>query len=307
MCTIFESDQEILESSEEEMAQHVPHLAQQIQHVQLLGPNISLYQIIIPEAYHFTGIENYSSGAFRMRNVYLRDGLFDYCTIAPSQNMTDQEKKERQVALSAINGSFKRDVALKLLKCYSEPYECWSSLKSRYESDSTARQMSLIDRFFSIRKNGSMDAYLVDIKEATDHMEEVEVGLLEKVIVYHTLKNLPSEYHTFKQVILHEIKPSTYLELEACLLNDELNKWNSGQDQSKALSATTCENSLQRPSNRWPQNQVSKVNSFSYLSHNQSTIYNQEHSHASPSGGSGGPSHNTRSVDKRRDQRPPCF
>ena len=50
--------------------------------------------------------------------------------------------------------------------------------------------MSLIDKFFSIRKNGSMDAYLVDMKEAVDQMEEVDVGLPEKVIVYHTLKNL---------------------------------------------------------------------------------------------------------------------
>ena len=58
--------------------------------------------------------------------------------------------------------------------------------------------MSLIDRFFSIRKNGTMDAYLVDMKEAVDQMEEVEVGLPKKVIVYHTLKNLPSEYDTFK-------------------------------------------------------------------------------------------------------------
>ena len=62
--------------------------------------------------------------------------------------------------------------------------------------------MSLIDRFVSIRKNGTMDAYLVDMKEVANQMEEVEVGLPEKVIVYHTLKNLPSEYDTFKQVIL---------------------------------------------------------------------------------------------------------
>ena len=122
-----------------------------------------------------------------MRNVFLKDGLFDYCTIASNQDMTDRERKGRQVALSAINGSVKDDVALKLLKCYTYPYECWSSLKSRYESDSIARQMSLIDKFFSIRKNGSMDAYLLDMKEAIDQMEEVEVGLPEKVIVYHTL------------------------------------------------------------------------------------------------------------------------
>ena len=145
-----------------------------------------------------TRIENYSSWAFRIRNVFLIDGLFDYCTVAPSPNMIERERKGRQVALSTINGSVKGDVVLKLVKRYFEPFECWFSLKSRYESDSTTRQMSLIDKFFSIRKNGTMDAYLADMKEAVDQMEEVEVGLPEKVIVYHTLKNLPSEYDTFK-------------------------------------------------------------------------------------------------------------
>ena len=76
--------------------------------------------------------------------------------------------KRRQVALSTINGSVKGDVALKLLKCYSEPFECWSSLKSRYESDSTATHMSLIVWFFSIRKNETIDTYLADMKEVAD-------------------------------------------------------------------------------------------------------------------------------------------
>ena len=91
-----------------------------------------------------------------------------------------------------------------MLSVYSEPFEYWSLLKSRYESDNIARQMSLIDKFFNIRKNGSMDAYLANMKEAADKMEEVEVGLPKKVVVYHTLKNLPNDYDTFKQVILHE-------------------------------------------------------------------------------------------------------
>ena len=48
--------------------------------------------------------------------------------------------------------------------------------------------MSLIDKFFSIRKNGNMNANLVDMKEVANQMEEVEVGLPKKVIVYHSKK-----------------------------------------------------------------------------------------------------------------------
>ena len=87
--------------------------------------SISLHQTTIPEVYHLIGIENYGSWAFRMKNVLLRDGLFDYCSVPPSQDMSEHERKGRQIALSAINSSVKGDVALKLLKRYFEPFECW--------------------------------------------------------------------------------------------------------------------------------------------------------------------------------------
>ena len=134
----------------------------------------------IPELYHLTGIENYSSWAFCMKNVLMRDDLFEYCSKRPTPFMGNAERKGRQAALSAINGSIKGDVALKLLKRYFDPFDCWSSLKSRYESDSTARQMSLIDKFFSIRKNGSMDAYLVDMKEAAVRWRKLKLACQKK-------------------------------------------------------------------------------------------------------------------------------
>ena len=53
-----------------------------------------------------------------MRNPLLKDGLFDYCIMAPSHNISERDSKERQVALFAINSTIKDDIALKLLKCY---------------------------------------------------------------------------------------------------------------------------------------------------------------------------------------------
>jgi hypothetical protein len=176
----------------------------------------------IPEAYHLTGIENYGSWTFRMKNILQRDGLFDFCVTARTNPTPELERKGRQAAMSAINSSVKGGVALKLLKRYSDPFDCWMSLKSRYESDCTERQMLLIDKFFTIRKTASMDEYLADMREAADQLEEVEVGLPEKVIVYHTLKNLPREFDTIKQVILSTKPQPTYLELESRLLNEEM-------------------------------------------------------------------------------------
>ena len=55
---------------------------------QFLGSSPTSHQTTIPEVYHLTGIENYGSWAFRMRNVLLRDGLFDYCIVPPSENVS---------------------------------------------------------------------------------------------------------------------------------------------------------------------------------------------------------------------------
>jgi hypothetical protein len=210
-----------------------------------------------PEVYHLLGLENYGSWAFCMKNILQRDGLYNFSITAPSTPMLDPERKSRQAAMSAINSSVKGGVALKLLKCYSEPFDCWTSLKSRYESDSTARQMLLIDKFFTIQKTGSMDEYLADVKEAADQMEEVDVGLPEKVIVYHTLKNLPKEYDMIKQVILNERKPPSYLELESRVLNEEMARRQDGAHGSdaEALAVTYRQSNSRRPYSRGLMNQ----------------------------------------------------
>ena len=148
-------------------------------------------QTTIPDLYHLVGLENSSAWAFRMKNVLQRDGLYEYCITTPSQVMSDNEKKRRQLALSAINGSVKGNVAIKLLKRYTDPDECSTSLKTRYDSDNKSRQVLLIDKFFSIRKLNSMDEYLADMKEAVDSVEELDVPLPEKILVAYTLKNLP--------------------------------------------------------------------------------------------------------------------
>ena len=59
------------------------------------------------------------------------------------------------------------------------------------------------DKFFKIHKTANMDEYLADMREAIDQLEEVDVGLPEKVIVCYTLKNLSREFDTIKQVILN--------------------------------------------------------------------------------------------------------
>jgi hypothetical protein len=117
--------------------------------------------------------------------------------------------------------------------------------------------MLLIDKFFTIQKTGSMDEYLADVKEAADQMEEVDVGLPEKVIVYHTLKNLPKEYDMIKQVILNERKPPSYLELESRVLNEEMARRQDGAHGSdaEALAVTYRQSNSRRPYSRGLMNQ----------------------------------------------------
>lgn len=136
--------------------------------------------------------------------------------------MGEEEKTSRQQVMSMINSNAK-NIALKLLRRYHDPHECWTGLKTRYESDSGPRRVMLIDKFFSLRKTESisMDAHLTEVKEIANLLEEVDVNIPEDIIVYYTLKNLPKEYEIFKRMQIAGQSLPTYEQLEAKLISEE--------------------------------------------------------------------------------------
>lgn len=173
----------------------------------------------LPETYHLEGGSNFGVWAYRIKNLLQRDGRFRYCVTPPSKIMGEEERMARQQVMSVINSNAKNN-ALKLLRRYNDPYECWTGLKNRYESDSGPRRVMLIEKFFSLRKTESisMDAHLTEVKEITNLLEEVDVNIPEDIIVYYTLKNLPKEYEIFKRMQIAAQKLPTYEELEAKLI-----------------------------------------------------------------------------------------
>jgi hypothetical protein len=182
------------------------HQTREIRHlVNMAGDNG------LPESYHLEGGGNFGVWAYRMKNLLQKDGRFHYCITPPSETMSEEEKIARQQVMSIINSNAKNN-ALKLLRRYSDPHECWTGLKTRYESDSGPRRVMLIEKFFSLRKieSISMDAHLTEVKEIANLLEDVEVTIPEDIIVYYTLKNLPKEYEIFKRMQIAAQKMPTY-------------------------------------------------------------------------------------------------
>jgi hypothetical protein len=176
----------------------------------------------LPEAYHLEGGNNYGVWAYRMKNLLQKDGRFRYCLTPPSKIMGEEERIARQQVMSIINSNAK-NTALRILRRYHDPHECWISLKTRYESNSGPRRVMLIDKFFALRKTDSisMDAYLTEVKEVANLLEEVNVNISEDIIVYYTLKNLPKEYEIFKRMQIAGQSLPTYEQLEAKLISEE--------------------------------------------------------------------------------------
>ena len=191
----------------------------------------------LPEAYHLEGSGNYGVWSYRMKNLLQRDGRFKYCTTPAPKNMSDEERMARQQVMSLINNSAKNN-ALRILRRYIDPYECWTGLKTRYESDSGPRRVMLIEKFFSLRKTESvsMDEHLTEVKEVANLLEEVEV-IIEDIIVYYTLKNLPKEYEIFRRMQIAAQKLPTYEQLEAKLISEEtsIKMESQKQEEGEAL------------------------------------------------------------------------
>ena len=160
-------------------------------------------------------------GPLRYR-MFCKEIDYDYCIIASSNPMAKVECNGRALVLSLIGNYVKGGFALKLLKRYLDPHKCRTLLKIWYESNSTACQVSLINKFFSCRKLNEMDEYLVYMNKAIDLLEEVDIPLLDKIIVYYILKYLPHEYGIIKQINLKERKLSSNLKLKSRLLNEKM-------------------------------------------------------------------------------------
>lgn len=135
----------------------------------------------------------------------------------------------RQQVMNIINNNAKNN-ALKLLRRYNDPYECWTGLKTRYEYDSGPRRVMLIHKFLALRKTESisMDAHLTEVREIANLLEEGDVNIPEDIIVYYTLKNLPKDYEIFKRmhIAAHTLQIATqtlptYEQLEAKLISEE--------------------------------------------------------------------------------------
>jgi nitrogenase subunit NifH len=83
-----------------------------------------------------------------------------------------------------------------------------------------------------------MDAYFIEVKNVAKKMVEVNVKLIEDIVVYHTIKNLPKEYDVFREVQHDKQQLSTYEELESKLLQKELNI-NSKDNENQRGEALT--------------------------------------------------------------------
>lgn len=245
----------------------------------------------LPETYHLEGGNNFGVWAYRMKNLLQKDGRFHYCITPPKEIMSEEEKTARQQVLSIINSNAK-NTALKLLRRYKDPYECWTGLKTRYESDSGPRRVMLIDKFFSLRKTDSisMDDHLTEVKEIANLLEEVEVKLPEDIIVYYTLKNLPKEYEIFKRMQIGGQSLPTYEQLEAKLISEEtsIKLENQHRDEGEAFFSHHDRSRRSAPNTRY-RHPNSQRQSFNYRRSSDSGAPSQTKFQFLPE--PGGPSH----------------
>lgn len=89
----------------------------------------------IYEGYHLNGCASFGMWAYRMKNLFEKDGWFHYCLTPPSKPLNKEEQIAQPPVMSIINSNVKNN-ALKLLRRYSGPHECMSELKIRYKFDS---------------------------------------------------------------------------------------------------------------------------------------------------------------------------
>lgn len=86
------------------------------------------------------------------------------------------------------------------MQCFSSLYKYWKYFKLMYEVDKNLQKIHIINKFFSIKKENSMnmDEYLTKTKKTIDLLDDVNTPLLEAIIVWYTIKNLLKDYNMTK-------------------------------------------------------------------------------------------------------------
>lgn len=89
---------------------------------------------------------------------------------------------------------------------------------------SNRRKFRLIEKFFALRKTDdiSMDAYLIEVRDVADRLEELGCKLPEEMVVYWTIHRLPKEYQIFKRIIFGGDNLPIFEVLQVKLLDEEI-------------------------------------------------------------------------------------
>jgi hypothetical protein len=128
-------------------------------------------EISIPESSMLEGPSNYQVWLFRILKILERYKLWTYCTnlVSPSNSIYDTEIEDRAAAIQAIIESTK-DSLVTTLGCFSDLYLCWEYLKNKYILKSGSRQLMLLRKFVTARKEETMtmENYLKNMKEIID-------------------------------------------------------------------------------------------------------------------------------------------
>lgn len=175
-----------------------------------------------------------------MQNILKINGLFKWCFTPLSQApQMEVDQKTQIFVMSVLNNNSKHN-ALHIMKQFHGPHACWSHLKAWYEADNNPHKIHLIDKLFGNKKLPlvSMDDYLINMKETANTLEDVNVPLLEDIVVWVMIKNLPKEYDVIKSMILNEKLPS-YHEVEMHSLNEECH-WEFKTVRSRRIAKPCC-------------------------------------------------------------------
>lgn len=123
--------------------------------------------------------------------------IFDNTSIA---NNNEHQKARKNATMATINNNAK-NVALRLLKRFFEPYNCWTKIKNRHEAPSGPRIVALMNSFVhkSQQDNVSMDAYLSEVKEVVASLDEADIEIPKPLVVYMTIHNSPMNTKSLRE------------------------------------------------------------------------------------------------------------
>jgi transposase InsO family protein len=207
---------------------------------------------MVSDTAKLSGASNYSVWKFRIKNVLIKEDLWDLVESITVPAGTDaaedgvvvqsapstiaatilERKKKRALAIICLSV---KDEVIPHVSNFTEPATCWARLKELYDNNSTARKILLKNKLMNMRMQEDMPVadFLQNIQLIINQLASIGEVIADSDLIALVLSSLPDSWDAVASTIIYRSVAPTFSELSGLMMQEELRRETKGMQKAQ--------------------------------------------------------------------------